>query len=120
MWAARLTRNSLVVNVYAEFSATIISKYVSCYCAFKNHGTVAAFYVGYFEGGILDLYLMTSQNIASLAIWLVLELLRSDSQISSSLEFLPLLSEFLHHFSGSSHSQHPVVTLIYVICNTIT
>jgi hypothetical protein len=82
------------MNVYAEFSATIISKYVSCYCGFKNHGTVAAFYIGYFEGGILDLYLMASQNIASLAMWLVLELLLFDRQIS--ITFLVRISLHSH------------------------
>ncbi|MHA2005184.1 MAG: hypothetical protein ACW960_13940, partial [Candidatus Thorarchaeota archaeon] len=56
--------------------------------------TVAAFYIGYFEGGILDLYLVASQNITSPGMWLVLELLLIDRQISIT---------FLVHITLHSH-----------------
>jgi hypothetical protein len=70
------------VNIYAESFATIISQYMSSYCFIEDDSTIAAFYIGYFEGGILDMYLMTSQNITSLSLQIVLELLHSVRQIS--------------------------------------
>jgi hypothetical protein len=70
------------VNIYAESFATIISQYMSSYCFIEDDGAIAAFYIGYFEGGIFDLYLMASQNITSLLLQIVMGLLHSVRQIS--------------------------------------
>jgi hypothetical protein len=79
--AAALVCSSLSVNVYAESCATIVPQYMSSYCFIEDDRAVAAFYIGYFEGGVFDSYLMTSQNITSLSLKIVVELLLSNRQI---------------------------------------
>jgi len=82
MRAACLTCSSLVVNVHTKSFATIIPQYVSSYCFIEDDRAVASFHIWYFEGDILDLYLMTSQNIASSSLGIALELPHSNRQIS--------------------------------------
>jgi hypothetical protein len=53
------------MNVHTESFATIIPQYVSSYCFIEDDRAVAAFYIWYFEGGILNLYLMASQDVTS-------------------------------------------------------